>query len=44
VHSVLPHLKGDEVQLFLTLNDDNDLKELALAHGWDDKEVKELLK
>ena len=44
VHSVLPHLKGDEVQLLLSLNDDNDLKELALAHGWADKEIKDLLK
>ena len=44
MHSVLPHLKGDEVQLLLSLNDDNDLKELALAHGWADKEIKDLLK
>jgi hypothetical protein len=44
VHSVLPHLKGDEVTLFLSLNDDSDLKELALAHGWEDKEIKDLLK
>jgi hypothetical protein len=28
----------------LSLNDDNDLKELALANGWDDKEIKDLLK
>ena len=44
VSSVLPHLKADEIELFLSLNDDESLKELALANGYDDKEVKEIFK
>ena len=41
---MFPHLKADEIELFLSLNDDESLKELALANGYDDKEVKEIFK
>ena len=44
VNTVYPHLKTDEIELFLKLNNDEDLKQLALAHGYDDKEVKDLFK
>ena len=44
VSTVLPHLKHDEIELFLSLNDDDALKELALAHGYEDKEIKDIIK
>lgn len=44
VSNILPHLKLDEIELFLSMNNDEDLKDLALANGYDDKEVKELFK
>ena len=44
VSNVLPHLKADEIELFLSLNNDDSLKELALANGYEDKEIKDIFK
>jgi hypothetical protein len=38
-----PHLKHDEIRLMAQLNTKSDLKELARAHGLDDRQIKESL-
>lgn len=35
-----PHLKDDEIELMLKLNDKDDLKRMAKELGWDDKRIK----
>lgn len=38
-----PHLKADEIKLMAQLNDKKQLKELAQAHGLDDRQIKDML-
>jgi len=40
---IYPHAKSDEIKLMAQLNDKKDIKELARAHGWDDKRIKEFV-
>ena len=40
LREMFPHLKDDEIDILRRLNSDNDLKELARQHGWDDKRIK----
>lgn len=35
-----PHFKDDEIKLLTELNDRDDIKRMAKAHGWDDKRIK----
>ena len=42
LHNLYPHLKGDEVELLLSLNSLDDLKQLAKDSGYTDKEIKEI--
>jgi hypothetical protein len=42
VQTVFPLIKDDELELFLTINNKSDLKELAQAHGHSDKEISEI--
>ena len=42
VLDLYPLMKSDEIELFLALNSKSDLKELAEAHGYDDKQIKEI--
>ena len=35
-----PHLRDDELRLLAELNSKDDIKQLAKAHGWDDKRIK----
>ena len=40
--SIYPHLKSDELELMLSINSKDDLKEFAKAHGHDDKTIKDI--
>ena len=40
--SIYPHFKSDEIDLLLTLNSKEELKQLAEEHGYDDKSIKEI--
>jgi hypothetical protein len=43
LRSLYPHLSEDELELLRTINDKNDIKQLARDHGWDDKRIKDEL-
>lgn len=43
LRELYPDAKVDDIALMARLNDKKDLKELARAHGWDDKRIKEYL-
>jgi hypothetical protein len=43
LRELYPYAKTDDIALMAQLNDKKDLKELARAHGWDDKRIKEYL-
>lgn len=43
INTLYPHMKQDEVDLFLQLNTKQDLKQLMEAHGYDDKSIKDIL-
>jgi len=38
---IYPYAKSDEIKMLAKINDKNDIKELARAHGWDDRRIKE---
>jgi hypothetical protein len=40
LREIYPTAKSDEIQLMVELNSTDDLKQLARAHGWDDKRIK----
>ena len=40
--SIYPHLKSDELELMLSINSKDDLKEFAKAHGHDDKTINDI--
>ena len=40
----MPHLKSDELDLFLSLNTKDDLKDFMISAGMQDKEIKEVFK
>ena len=42
VYSIYPRLKRDELELFLTLNSKEDLKGLAEANGYSDKDIADI--
>lgn len=44
INDIKPHLKQDEVELLLSISTDEDIKDLAKSHGYDDKQIKDLLK
>jgi hypothetical protein len=44
LYDMYPHIKSDEIDLIKSLNTDKDLKQLALNHGYDDKQIKEIFK
>lgn len=37
---IYPHLKEDDIELLGRLNSKDDIKQLARAHGWDDRRIK----
>ena len=39
----VPPAKSDEIKLMAKINDKNDIKQLARAHGWDDKRIKDYI-
>jgi len=39
IYSIYPNFKRDDLELFLMLNTKDELKELAKAHGYDDKTI-----
>jgi hypothetical protein len=43
VRELYPHLKEDEIELMLKLNDKQDLKQMARELGWDDQRIKSSL-
>lgn len=43
VESQFPHLKDDEVELLLSLNSDDQFKDMARDLGWDEKRIKDEL-
>lgn len=40
LREIYPTAKEDEIQLMAKLNSTDELKQLARAHGWDDKRIK----
>lgn len=44
LRQIKPHLSSDELGLWAALNTDDDLKELAAEYGYEDSEIKQLLK
>jgi hypothetical protein len=40
---IYPTAKADEIKMLAEINDQDDIKQLALAHGWDDKRIKEFV-
>jgi hypothetical protein len=40
LRQIYPERKEDELELLAQINDTADLKQLAKAHGWDDKRIK----
>ena len=38
----MPHLKNDEIELYRTLNADEDIKRMAVDMGIDDKRIDEI--
>ena len=42
VADLFPHMKNDEIELLLSINDKSELKELAKAHGYEDKSIKDI--
>ena len=42
LYSIYPNIKRDEIDLLLTINDKEELKELAAAHGYDDKQIRDI--
>jgi len=44
VSELMPHLKSDELDLFLLLNTKDDLKDFMISAGMQDKEIKEVFK
>ena len=43
LREIYPNARDDEIALIAQINDKSELKELAQAHGWDDKRIKEYL-
>ena len=43
LREIYPLAKADEIALLAKLNDKAELKQLARAHGWDDRRIKEYL-
>lgn len=43
INTLYPHMKADEVELFLEINSKQDLKQLMEAHGYDDKTIRDIL-
>ena len=43
LREIYPNARDDEIALIARINDKSELKELARAHGWDDKRIKEYL-
>ena len=44
ISEVFPHLKNDEIELFKSMNTEQDYKQLAEDLGYTDKQIKELFK
>ena len=44
VRGLFPLLKNDEIEMLLKINSKDQLKELAMENGIDDKEIKEIFK
>ncbi len=42
IADLYPHIKNDEIELMLQINSKEELKELAEAHGYDDKSIKDI--
>ena len=42
VYSIYPNFKRDDLELFIALNSKDELKELAKAHGYDDKTIADI--
>jgi hypothetical protein len=42
VYNIYPHMKAEDITQFIDLNDKHDLKQLAEAHGYDDKTIKDI--
>ena len=43
LREIYPHARNDEIALMSELNDKTELRELARAHGWDEKQIKKEL-
>lgn len=39
---IYPHLKSDEIDMLVSINSIQELKDLAQAHGYDDKSISEI--
>ena len=44
IAKIYPHISQQEIDLLLSINDKDELKEFFRAHAYTDKEIKELVK
>ena len=44
IAKIYPHISQDEINLLLSINDNDELKQFFQAHAYTDKEIKEILK
>lgn len=42
IYSIYPHMKAEDIEELITLNDKASLKQLAKEHGYDDKTIKDI--
>ena len=42
IADLYPYIKSDEIELMLQINSKQELKDLAIAHGYDDKSIKDI--
>tara|TARA_B100000900_G_C20229978_1_gene573435 strand:- start:148 stop:615 length:468 start_codon:yes stop_codon:yes gene_type:complete len=42
IYELYPHMKAEDINFLLDINSKEELKELAVAHGYDDKSIKEI--
>lgn len=42
ISEIYPHLKSDEIELFLTINDEHSIRNLALDSGKTEKEIEDI--
>ena len=42
IYNIYPHMKAEDINELISINSKEELKELAEAHGYDDKSIKDI--